>query len=363
MSWAIWVTGIPGSGKSALARAASVELIGLGHIARILELDVIRKTLTPAPRYTDSERDVVYRALGWMARLLTEARMPVIIDATAHRRVWRDLARAVIPRFAEVQVVCPPEVARERERTRAASNSPRGIYEGAGRAGATVPGVDVLYEPAVTPELVIDSAREPLPEAAHRIAELGMRLAESDGDSPARATSWAIWLTGRPGSGKTTVTAHVTRALATRAISLRVLELREVRRSLLPDRPGSEAELEIVHRALAYAAKLLTEAGVAVIVDATAPRRAWREAAREMIACFAEVQLLCPADVCSERERACRWGLDTWSLAAHSPTLRDVRPELAMDYEESYRPELTLRTDVDDPWTAAQEVLYLIQRL
>ena len=55
--------------------------------------------------------------------------------------------------------------------------------------------------------------------------------------------------------------------------------------------------------------KLLTDAGVSVIVDATAPRRVWREAARAMIPSFAEIQLLCPTDVCLERERAVRWGL------------------------------------------------------
>src|SRR6185369_12400390 len=79
MSWAIWITGIPGSGKTTCARAAGEELRARGYPVRILELDPIRKTLTPEPRYTDNERDVVYRALGWMARLLTEASIPVIV--------------------------------------------------------------------------------------------------------------------------------------------------------------------------------------------------------------------------------------------------------------------------------------------
>ncbi len=363
MSWAIWITGIPGSGKSALARAAGVELRALGYPVRILELDQIRKTLTPEPRYTESERDVVYRALGWMARLLTEARVPVIVDATAHRRVWRDLARAAIRHFAEVQIVCPLEVARTRERTRSGGNAPRGIYEGAGQPGATVPGVDVPYEPALAPELVIDSAQESVDEAAHRIAELAVRLGAGTEGPASTATSWAIWVTGRPGSGKTTVAARVIETLATRADPVRVLDLGEARCQLLPDRRGSEAELEIMHRALAYAAKLLTEAGVPVIVDATAPRRAWREAARELIPCFAEVQLVCPTEVCFERERAARWGLGGQSPALSRPPGRDAAPDIILDYEESLRPELIVRTDVDDPWTAAQEVLFLVQRL
>src|SRR5262249_34453921 len=103
MSWAIWITGIPGSGKTVIARAAEDQLRASGVPVRRLEMDEIRKILTPEPRYTDREREVVYRAIVYMATLLTEADMPVIIDATAHRRAWRTLARQSIDRFAEVQ--------------------------------------------------------------------------------------------------------------------------------------------------------------------------------------------------------------------------------------------------------------------
>jgi len=363
MSWAIWITGIPGSGKSVLARAASEELHARGYPVRILELDQIRRTLTPEPRYTGTERDVVYRALGWMATLLTEARVPVIIDATAHRRVWRDLARAAIPRFAETQIVCPLEIARERERSRSASNAPHGIYERAGQPGATVPGVDVPYEPALAPELVIDSARESVAEAAHRIANLAVLFAAGT-EGPALGTAgWAIWITGRPGTGKTTVASRLVEALATREVPVRVLDLDEIRRHLMPGRRVSDVEQEILHRALAYATKLLTEVGTAVIIDAAAPRRSWRQAAREMVPCFAEIYLVCPVEVCVDRERAARWGLGGKPPVLPPPSRRDAGPDIVLDYEESLRPELIVHTDVDDPLTAAQKILFLVQRL
>ena len=304
---------------------------------------------------------MVYRALGWMARLLTEAHVPVIIDATAHRRVWRDLARAAIPRFAEVQIVCPLEVARARERSRSGGHAPRGIYERAGRPGATVPGLDVPYEPALAPELVIDSARESVAEAAHRVAELAVRLAAGTEKPAFRPTSWTIWISGRPGTGKTAVTSRVVDALATRAIAVRVLDFGEVRSQLLPGGRLAEAEQEMLHRALAYAAKLLTEAGTAVIVDAAAPRRAWRQVARELIPCFAEVYLVCPTEVCVDRERAVRW-----RLAGTSPSRlagADAVPDVILDYEEPLRPDLIVHTDVDDLPTAAQKIVFLVQRL
>ncbi len=370
MSWAIWVTGIPGSGKSVLARAAAMLLGARGERVRLLELDVIRKTLTPRPRYSPAERDVVYRALVYMARQLTDVGVPVIIDATAHRRLWRDLARAAMPAFGEVQVVCPPAIARERERTRTEGHAPTGIYARAGRPGATVPGVDVAYEPALAPELAIDSATESVADAAARIADLAAVLARAyvarAGREPAEASAasagWTIWITGRPGSGKSSITARVAATLGSQGVCVRVLDVSSAHDAMLPDRTGAEADHEIVHRAIAYVAKLLTDGGAAVIVDGTAPRRAWRDAARELIASFAEVQLVCPADVCVERERSVRWGLggDRRPLGAPPP---DPAPDLALDYEESLRPDLVLRTDAEDPSTAARQVLFLAQRL
>src|SRR5262245_3006777 len=110
MSWAIWVTGLPGSGKSHLARATAAELQATGEPVVVLELDEIRKVITPSPTYSDTEREVVYRALVHMAAAVTESGTPVIIDATAHRREWRELARRLIPHFAEVQLARGPRV-------------------------------------------------------------------------------------------------------------------------------------------------------------------------------------------------------------------------------------------------------------
>lgn len=363
MSWAIWVTGRPGSGKSVIARAAAAELRTLGEPVQVLELDEVRKAITPQPRYTDGERDVVYRALGYMAALLTEAGVPVIIDATAHRRAWRDLARAAIPHFAEVQLLCPPEVCRERERTRTRGHAPRGIYEQAGKPGATVPGVDVPYETALAPELTIDTAAERIPQAAARIVGLARELAlaiEPAAPLPPEGSGWTIWITGRPGSGKTALASRVAETLAARGVPARVLELASLRYFLLGGGHAGEAEQDIVHRVLAYAAKLLSDVGVSVIVDATAPRRVWREAARELIPCFAEVQLLCPPEICLERERAVRWGLATGAGAGAGGA---SAPDIVLDYEESRRPDLALRTDLHDLWTLVDQVLFLVQRL
>ncbi|MBI2544245.1 MAG: adenylyl-sulfate kinase [Candidatus Rokubacteria bacterium] len=155
MSWAIWITGPPGSGKTTLARGVAAALEARGVAVKVLELDEVRKVVTPAPTYSEAERELVYRALAYMAKLLTEAGVPVLIDATAHRRAWRELARSLIPAFAEVQLLCPIEVCREREGRRRPGYAPRAIYARAGSHGTTVPGVDVPYEVSLRAELTL----------------------------------------------------------------------------------------------------------------------------------------------------------------------------------------------------------------
>ncbi|HEV8643760.1 MAG TPA: adenylyl-sulfate kinase [Methylomirabilota bacterium] len=365
MSWAIWITGLPGSGKSVLARAVVEALRARGESAVVLELDAIRKILTPAPTYSDAERDIVYRALAYMARLLTESGVPIIVDATGHRRAWRDLARALIPAFAEVQLTCPIEVCRQRERTRAAGNAPRGIYAAAGQPGATVPGVDVPYEPALDPEVTVDTLAEDVTAAVPRIVSMARDLARS---SPPRlpsglARGWAVWITGLPGSGKTTLASAVAEQLAARGIPVRLLELTEVREFLLPDAGGGPRGEDIVYHALVCAAKLLTDAGVAVIIDATAPRRAWRELARALIGHYAEVQLVCPPEICGDRERASRWQPAVCPHAGRRKTAVREAPDIVFGYEGSLNPELTIHTGVRSLWSATADILRLAHRL
>jgi adenylylsulfate kinase len=363
MSWAVWITGVPGSGKSTLARGAVQRLRAEGEPVHHLELDAVRKFLTPTPTYTDAEREVVYRALAYLARVLVEADLPVVIDATAHRRAWRDLARALVPRFAEVQLLCPTDEARRREASRGPGHAPPAIYAKAGRPGATVPGVDVPYEPALAPELVLDTTTVSVPDAIEAIVTLASGLSAPRPAAPtAPVATWTIWITGLPGSGKTTLAWSAAESLVARGVRARVVDAAEVRMTLLGGRQGTAAEEDVLHRTVVYAAKLLTEAGVPVLVDATAPRRSWREMARAAITRFAEVQLVCPREICGERERAVRWQLAPCGHAAPAEvTTRG--PDIVLDYEEALHPELILHTDVQHPATAAEAIVLLAWRL
>ena len=168
MPWELWITGLPGCGKSTVAFKVK-ELL---PDAAVLQMDDLRKIVTPDPTYSDEEREHVYRALVYTAKTLYDAGQNVIIDATGNRRSWRQLARQLIPAYMEVYLECPVELCIQREKTRVDTHAaPKNIYE-KGKAGWPVPGIKVPYEVPEKPELIIDAEKEPPEEAAEKIVKL-----------------------------------------------------------------------------------------------------------------------------------------------------------------------------------------------
>ena len=163
--FALWITGLPGSGKSTIAD----ELKRARPDFAVLRMDELRKIVTPNPTYSDFERDIVYKALVYLSKKLTELEYDVIIDATGNLRKWRDFARQLLPRFLEVYLRCPIELCIQRERTRVETHeAPTEIYK-KGNKGWPVPGLVVPYEEPLNPEIVIDTGNTPIQEAVKRI--------------------------------------------------------------------------------------------------------------------------------------------------------------------------------------------------
>ncbi|MEJ2695341.1 MAG: adenylyl-sulfate kinase [Candidatus Sulfobium sp.] len=109
----------------------------------------------------------------------------------------------------------------------------------------------------------------------------------------------AVWITGLPGSGKSTAADGIKR-LHPDFVILRMDELRKV---ATPDPAYSHTEREVVYRSLVYFARMLTELGHNVIIDATGNRRDWRDLARRLIPDFIEVYLKCTVEECGVREK------------------------------------------------------------
>lgn len=166
-AFAVWLTGLPASGKSTIVAALKPQLEGLGCAVEVLESDAVRRMLTPTPTYSAAERDLFYRALAFMGAKLVSHGVTVIFDATANKRVYRDFARSLIPRFIEVAVECPLELAMQRDY--------KGTYQ-RGRRGesSTVPGLQDPYEAPLNPELRLDTTKISAKEAARKVVNLVM---------------------------------------------------------------------------------------------------------------------------------------------------------------------------------------------
>jgi adenylylsulfate kinase len=181
MVFILWFTGLPGSGKSTIAREAVKLLKKRGVHAEYVQLDAIRKSIVSKPEYTEKERDRVYRALGEHALALLGKGKNVVVDATAHRKKYRDYVRKRAQRFVEVYVRCPLEVCVERETKRTKSLVIKKLYAKAlerkksgmkNRNVGQVIGIDVPYEENATAEIVIDSETIGPNRAALKVLEL-----------------------------------------------------------------------------------------------------------------------------------------------------------------------------------------------
>ena len=162
--FAIWITGLPASGKSVLTEALVRRLNEKSVQNAVLESDAMRKVFSTESRYDDQAREYFYGSLAFIGKVLTDHGICVIFDATANRRAYRERARQEIPRFLEVYVDSPLEVCIQRD--------PKGIYRKALSGEAEhVPGIQAEYEAPLKPDVVVRGDKEKPEDASQRIVE------------------------------------------------------------------------------------------------------------------------------------------------------------------------------------------------
>jgi adenylylsulfate kinase len=159
------MTGLPASGKSVLTAALVEKLRDRGVEVAVLESDELRKHFATNASYDTQDREYFYGSMAFIGRILTEQGIPVIFDATANRRAYRDRARSLIPHFLEIYIDTPLETCIQRD--------PKGIYHKATTGEAQhVPGLQEAYEAPLKPDLVIHGGAEDPAAAASRIVQM-----------------------------------------------------------------------------------------------------------------------------------------------------------------------------------------------
>lgn len=148
----IWLTGLSGSGKSAVAAEAERLLVEAGRPCCRLDGDNLRAGLNRDLGFSPADRDENVRRTAEVACLLADAGLIALAPLISPYRQGRDNARqlhraAGLP-FFEVFVDTPLAVCEARD--------PKGLYRRA-RKGELVgfTGIDAPYEEPAAPELVL----------------------------------------------------------------------------------------------------------------------------------------------------------------------------------------------------------------
>ena len=152
----IWLTGLPGSGKTTLASALVRQLRGAGHRAEMLDAGLRGEAAEIGP--LDEASSVTVRRLGFVAHLLSRNGIVAVCALVSPYRIDREYVRRLHRgRFVEVHVSSPVEVCARRRSGEADPSWPD-------RAGLIR-----AFEPPVGPEVVVPTDRQTVEQSVQAI--------------------------------------------------------------------------------------------------------------------------------------------------------------------------------------------------
>ncbi len=116
------------------------------------------------------------------------------------------------------------------------------------------------------------------------------------------AEGMVVWLTGRPSSGKTTLSQYIKEQLCGAGYKVEWLDGDVVRHELCRDLGFSMEDRNENVRRIGFVAELLSRNGIIVLVSAISPYRAARAEVRQRVGNFIEVYVNAPLSVCQSRD-------------------------------------------------------------
>jgi adenylylsulfate kinase len=153
----IWLTGLPSSGKTTIAKRLEKYLRSRGFKVELLDGDDVRKWLSPEAGFSREDRERHLRRVAYVSKLLARNGVVVIASFVSPYRNVRDEARRMVEgeglKFIEVYVKCSLEECMRRDS--------KGLYEKALRGEIRdMTGVQDVYEEPLNPEVLVDSEKQ-----------------------------------------------------------------------------------------------------------------------------------------------------------------------------------------------------------
>jgi bifunctional enzyme CysN/CysC len=162
----LWLTGLPGAGKSTIANLVERRLHSLGRHTYVLDGDNVRHGLNKDLGFTDADRVENIRRIAEVGRLMVDAGLIVIASFISPFRSERRMARDLLEpgEFVEIFVDTPLEIAEQRD--------PKQLYAKARRGEIkNFTGIDSPYEPPENPEIRIRTVDCTPEEAAEAVLQ------------------------------------------------------------------------------------------------------------------------------------------------------------------------------------------------
>lgn len=164
-AFTVWMTGLSGAGKSALANELEKRLFSMGRHTMLLDGDNVRLGLNKDLGFEEQDRIENIRRIAEVARLMNDAGLIVLTAFISPYCLDRRMAREIVgSEFVEVYVSTPLAECERRD--------VKGLYKAA-RAGkiAQFTGVSSVYEVPEHPEAVIDTTGRSVEECVDEILE------------------------------------------------------------------------------------------------------------------------------------------------------------------------------------------------
>jgi bifunctional enzyme CysN/CysC len=163
----VLMTGLTGSGKTAISQSVERKLFDRGRSVAIIDGEAVRRGLSRDLGYTAEDRSENLRRSAHLAHAINEAGLICIASFVAPSADVRDKVAQLIgaDRFFVVHVATPIEVCRQRDT--------KGQYAKADAGDLlNFPGVTATYEVPVNPSLVVDASKQSVDECADAVIEL-----------------------------------------------------------------------------------------------------------------------------------------------------------------------------------------------